>query len=67
MLWFFVPSDEEEVSEDPRPVPRKSKKMVKLFNISWSYILIYDPWNVLALAQLILGQVTEYPPAKTGG
>ena len=26
MLCFFVPSDEEEVSEDPRPVPRKSKK-----------------------------------------
>ena len=26
MLLFFVPSDEDEVSEDPRPVPRKSKK-----------------------------------------
>ena len=26
MLIIFVPSDEDEVSEDPRPVPRKSKK-----------------------------------------
>ena len=26
MLLIFVPSDEDEVSEDPRPVPRKSKK-----------------------------------------
>ena len=32
--------------------------MVKLFNISWSYILIL---------YLDLGQVTEYPPAKTEG
>ena len=23
---IFVPSDEEQVSEDPRPVPKKSKK-----------------------------------------
>ena len=73
MLCFFVPSDEEEVSEDPRPVPRKSKKkygkvIQHFFDLtSWSYILIYDPWNVLARARLIFGQVTEYPPPKTGG
>ena len=23
---IFFPSDEDEISEDPRPVPRKSKK-----------------------------------------
>ena len=35
MLLFFVPSDEDEVSEDPRPVPRKSsKKFGKPINIS---------------------------------
>ena len=32
---IFVPSDEDEVSEDPRPVPRKSsKKYGKAINIS---------------------------------
>ena len=72
MLIIFVPSDEDEVSEDPRPVPRKSKKkygkvIQHFFDLtSWSYILIYDPCNVLARARLIFGEVAEYPSAKTG-
>ena len=39
---IFVPSDEDEVSEDPRPVPRKSKKkngkVIQHFLISYFYL-----------------------------
>ena len=41
MLLVFVPSDEDEVSEDPRPVPRKSsKKYDKAVQHILSFILI---------------------------
>ena len=66
MLWFFVPSDEEEVSEDPRPVPRKSKK--KYGKIIQHFLILHlDLISWFTRARLMFGQVTEYPPAKTEG
>ena len=61
MLIIFVPSDEDEVSEDPRPVPRKSKKkygkviqhflILHLDLISWflvneTFLLAHDWYSV---------------------
>ena len=70
MLCFFVPSDEEEVSEDPRPVPRKSKKkygkiiqhflILHLDLISWFMIL-----ETFLLAQLKLGDSQGYHPTDS--
>ena len=43
---IFVPSGEDEVSEDPRPVPRKSKKkygkVIQHFFRSYILILYLD-------------------------
>ena len=61
MLLFFVPSD--KVSEDPKPVPRKSsKKYGKAINISWSFILILhlDLWAMKILHFIAVTEDGKY-------
>ena len=42
---IFVPSGEDEVSEDPRPVPRKSKK--KYGKVIQHFLILYfDLWSM---------------------
>ena len=64
---IFVPSDEEEVSEDPRPVPRKSKK--KYGKVIQHFLILYfDLWSMKRSCSRTIdirsgGRIS---PAKTG-
>ena len=67
MLIIFVPSDEDEVSEDPRPVPRKSKKKYGKV-IQHFLILHFDLWSMKSSCSRTIdirsgGRIS---PAKTG-
>ena len=67
MIWFlFHQVKMKFLRIQDRYQESQKRNMVKLFNISWSYILIYDPWNVLAPTKMIFGPVAEYPLLKLG-
>ena len=81
MLWFFVQLDEEEVSEDPRPVPRKSKKkygkviqhflilhpdLISWFMIHETFLLAHDWYSDRwPNIQLKLGDSQGYHPTDS--